>query len=204
MSYTLYYFPIRGRGEQVRLLFHALDISFEDVHVQGNAFPELKKQGPEMLAFGSLPMLEDGTFRLCQGPVILSYLARKHDAAPSDPQLSAKTDAIAWGAEDLRMRYFKLFGDAPETKQAEFVAGDWHQRWLPNLDGLLALNGVSGHFVGERLSHADIAMWDVLDAILINIEAATLDGFSRLQAFYDAIRSRPAVAAYVESGKRLS
>ena len=204
MSYKLYYFPIRGRGEQIRLLFHALDIAFEDVHVKGDAFQELKKQGPATLAFGSLPMLEDGTFRLCQGPVILSYLARKHDAAPSDPQLSAKADAIAWGAEDLRMRYFKLFGDGAETKQAEFVAGDWQQRWLPSLDGLLALNGVSGHFVGERLSHADIAMWDVLDAILINIKDAKLDGFSHLQAFYDAIRSRPAVAAYVESGKRLS
>lgn len=204
MSYKLYYFPIRGRGEQIRLLFRALDIAFEDVHVKGDAFQKLKKQGPATLAFGSLPMLEDGAFRLCQGPAILSYLARKHNAAPSDPQLSAKADAIAWGAEDLRMRYFKLFGDEAETKQAEFVAGDWQQRWLPNLDGLLALNGVSGHFVGERLSHADIAMWDVLDAILINIKTATLDGFSHLQAFYDAIRSRPAVAAYVESGKRLS
>jgi glutathione S-transferase len=204
MSYKLYYFPIRGRGEQIRLFFQALDIPFEDVHVKGNAFAELKKQGPATLAFGSLPMLEDGTFRLCQGPAILSYLARKHDAAPSDPQLSAKADAIAWGAEDLRMRYFKLFGDEAETKQAEFVAGDWQQRWLPRLDGLLEFNGASGHFVGERLSHADIAMWDMLDAILINIKDAKLDGYSHLQAFYDAIRSRPAVAAYVESGKRLS
>ena len=204
MSYTLYYFPIRGRGEQIRLFFHALDIDFDDVHVKRESFLELKQQGPAMLAFGSLPMLEDGAFRLCQGPVILSYLWRKHDSKPTDPQHGAMTDAIAWGAEDLRMCYFKLFGDDAETKRAEFVAGDWQQRWLPHLDGLLALNGRPGHFVGERLSHADIAMWDVLDAILTNIESAKLDGFSRLQAFYDAIRNRPTVAAYVESGKRLS
>lgn len=204
MSYTLYYFPIRGRGEQIRLFFHALDIAFEDVQVKRDAFLELKQQGPAMLAFGSLPMLEDGAFRLCQGPAILSYLARKHDVAPGDPQLSAMADAIAWGAEDLRTRYFKLFGDEAGTKQAEFAAGDWQQRWLPHLDGLLALNGSADHFVGQDLSHADIAVWDVLDAILINIESATLDGAPRLKAFYDSFRARPAVAAYVESGKRLS
>ena len=210
MSYTLYYFPIRGRGEQVRLFLHALEIPFDDVLVNRDQFLELKKQGPSMLTFGSLPMLQEdaegaeGAFRLCQGPVILSYLARTHDVAPSDPQLSARADAIAWGAEDLRMRYFKLFGDGTEKARAEFVAGDWQTRWLPSLNGLLALNGNTGHFVGDQLTHADIAVWDVLDAIVGSIESARLDDFSRLQAFYDSVRSRPAVAAYIESGKRLS
>ena len=204
MSYKLYYFPIRGRGEQVRLFLHALEIPFEDVLVKRDRFLELENQGPAMLTFGSLPMLEDGEFRLCQGPVILSYLARRHGAAPNDPQLSANADAIAWGAEDLRMRYFKLFGDESEKAKGEFVAGDWKTRWLPCLTGLLELNGKTSHFVGDQLTHADIAVWDVLDAIIINIQSARLEGFSRLQAFYDTVRSRPAVAAYTESGKRLS
>ena len=199
MSYKLYYFPIRGRGEQVRLFLHAIEIPFEDVLVKRDQFLELKKQGPSMLYFGSLPMLEDGEFRLGQGPAILSYLARKHGAAPSDPQLSAKADAIAWGAEDLRLRYFKLFGDDSEKARGEFVAGDWKTRWLPSLNGLLELNGNSGHFVGDQLTHADLAVWDVLDAILENIQSASLDNYSGLQAFYDSVRSRPAVAAYVES-----
>lgn len=204
MSYKLYYFPIRGRGEQIRLLLHALDVPFENIHVKRDAFLALREQGPGVLSFGSLPMLEDGTFHLCQGPAILSYLARKHDITPSDPQLSAKADSIAWGAEDLRMRYFKLFGDDGPKKQQEFVEADWTTRWLPNLDGLLTLNGESGFFVGDRLTHADIAVWDVLDAIVSNISLATLDGFPRVQKFYDAIRSRPSVAAHVESETRLS
>jgi len=199
MSYKLYYFSIRGRGEQVRLFLHALELPFEDVLVKGDQFLELKKQGPSTLYFGSLPMLEDGDFRLCQGPVILSYLARQHGAAPNDSQLGAKADAIAWGAEDLRTRYFKLLGDDGEKAQSEFVAGDWKTRWLPSLNGLLELNGNSGHFVGEQLTHADLAVWDVLDAILENIQSASLDNYSELQAFYDSVRSRPAVAAYVES-----
>ena len=113
--------------------------------------------------------------------------------------LAAKADAIAWGAEDLRTRYFKLLGDDGEKAQSEFVAGDWKTRWLPSLNGLLELNGNSGHFVGDQLTHADLAVWDVLDAILENIQSASLDNYSELQAFYDSVRSRPAVAAYVES-----
>ena len=198
MSYKLHYFQIRGRGEQVRLLLHALELPFEDVLAKGDQFLALKEQGPAALYFGSLPMLEDGAFRLCQGPVILSYLAVKHGAAPNDPQLKSKADAIAWGAEDLRQQYFKLFGDGSQEVQSAFVTGDWQTRWLPSLNGLLELNGYNGHFVGDTLSHADIAVWDVLNAFEEYIPAASMDGYAALQAFYESVRSRP-VAAYVAS-----
>ena len=201
MSYKLYYFRIRGRGEQIRLFLHALKLPFEDVLVKREQFLELKAQGPATLSFGSLPMLEDGEFRICQGPVVLSYLAHKHDAAPDDPQLSARADEIAWGAEDLRMRYFKLLGDDGEKAQAEFVAGDWKTRWLPNLNGLLERNGGNGYFIGEQLTHADIAMWDALNAFQENIPSASLDGYAALQAFYDSFGRRQAVSAYIKSRK---
>lgn len=198
MSYRLHYFPIRGRGEQIRLLLHALSLPFEDVAVRRDQFVELKKAGPGMLAFGSLPLLEDGDFRLVQGPVILGYLARKHGAAPTDPKLAARADAIALGAEDLRSKYFgTLSGDNADEKKAAFRDGDWHSRWLPSLEGLLELNGDTGFFVGDSLTHADIAVWDALDAVLGSIPGATLDGFPRLVRFREQIAKRPAILAYL-------
>ncbi len=199
MSYKLHYFSIRGRGEQVRLFLHALALPFEDVIVNREQFLRLKKQGAAMLPFGSLPLLEDGDFRLCQGPVILSYLAHRHDVAPTDVRLSAKADAIAWGAEDLRMRYFKLFGNDKDKMRADFVNGDWQSRWLPNLNELLQINGGTSHFVGERLTHADIAVWDVVNAILENIQEASLDDHAAVASFYASVRERPEVAAYIAS-----
>lgn len=198
MGYKLHYFPIRGRGEQVRLLFHALEIPFDDVRVKREQYLEMKAEGPSTLYFGSLPMLEDGLYRLCQGPTILSYIARKHGLAPEDLQLSAKADAIALGAEDLRMRYFKLFGDDREKTRAEFLRGDWQTRWLPNLNGLLEQNGRCGHFVGQQLTHADIAIWDVLDAFQVYV-SASLEGYPALQAFHEKVRCLPSLAAYLES-----
>lgn len=198
MGYKLYYFPIRGRGEQVRLLLHALEIPFDDVLVKREQYLEMKAEGPGTLYFGSLPMLEDGLYRLCQGPTILSYLARKHGAAPSDLQLSARADAIAWGAEDLRGRYFKMFGDDRDKARAEFLQGDWQTRWLPSLNGLLEQNSNCGYFVGQQLTHADIAVWDVLDAFQVYV-SASLEGYPALQAFFENVRDLPSLAGYLAS-----
>ena len=104
---------------------------------------------------------------------------------------------LTLGAEDLRMQYFKLFGDGAEGKQAEFLKGGWSERWLPNLEGLLELGGNREHFVSNELSYADVAVWDVLNAFLTYIPGANLDGFEGLRTFYDAFAARPPVAKYL-------
>lgn len=199
MDYKLYYFNIRGRGEQIRLLLNALELPFDNILVNREQFLALKEQGPDTLYFGSLPMLEDGDYRICQGPVILSYLAEKHGAAPAELQLKSKADAIAWGAEDLRTQYFKLFGDESKEKQSTFVAGEWQTRWLPSLNGLLELNGNTGYFVGDSLTHADVATWDVLNAFDEYIPDSNMEGYAAVQKFYESIRQRPPVANYLAS-----
>jgi glutathione S-transferase len=197
MALKLFYFPIRGRGEQVRLLLHALGVPFEDVRVGRDEFMAMKQEGPRTLTFGSLPMLQDGDFRLVQGPAIMSYLGRGHGAAPADAKAAARAEAITLGAEDLRIQYFKLFGDGAEAKQAEFASGPWVMRWLPNFEGLLELAGNREHFAGRELTFGDVAVWDVLDAVITYTKPASLAGFSRLQAFYDSFAARPAVAKYL-------
>ena len=197
MAYRLLYFPFRGRGEQIRLLLHALEIEYEDVSVGKPRLMELKQQGPEALLFGAVPLLEDGDFKLAQGPAIIAYLGRKHGAAPSDPELAAQADALTLGAEDMRSKYFGLFGDDKEAKQTAFVEGDWTKRWLPAFEWLLS-TGSDAHLVGDSLSYADIAVWDALDGFVVYVDGANFDGFPRVSAFYDAIAARPALAGYLK------
>lgn len=201
MSYKLWYFPFRGRGEQIRLMFHALGQPFEDVPISREQFVELKKEGPRTLMFGSMPILVDGELRLAQGSVIMGYLARRHGAAPTDLRDEARADAITLGAEDLRSKYFSLFGEGAPAKQATFVAGDWQNRWLPSFEGLLKLSG-SGFLVGNKFSHADIALWDALDAVLNDVKGATLDGFPLLTEFRERIAALPGLSAYLQSRKK--
>jgi glutathione S-transferase len=202
--YVLTYWFKRGRAEQIRLLLQELDQPYREVNVvQGS--PEwraLQAEGPGKLAFGAVPMLEDGGFRLVQGPVIISYLARKHGLAPGELQLASRADSIAWGAEDMRRIYLELFGADGAERQAAFVGGPWKNRWLPAFEGLLAQNDDRGVFVGGGLTHADVAVWDAIDAILTWVAGATLDGHPRLARFYDALRARPRIAAYLASDRR--
>jgi glutathione S-transferase len=206
MAYRLHYWALRGRGEQIRLLLNELRQDYEDVYVvKERDFPTLRAQGPGTLYFGSVPMLEDGDFKLVQGPVIMSYLGRKHGIMPTELRPAARVDAMVLGAEDMRMAYFRLLGDderAAERRRA-FVRGEWRDRWLPAWNGLLELNGDDGYLVGPSLTPADVAVWDALDAILTWVDGASLDGFRRVHDFYEMMAARPAVAAYLASDRRL-
>ena len=204
MAYRLFYWEKRGRGEQIRLLLNELGQEYEDVYVPMNEeFMKLKRQGPGTLYFGSVPMLEDGDFKLAQGPVIMNYLGRKHGLMPADLQPAAKTEAMVVGAEDMRMAYFRLLGDGREEKQAKFVGGAWNDRWLSAWSGLIELNGDTGYLVGSTLTQADLAVWDALDAIITWIDGATFASFARVQKFYESIKARPAIASYLASDRRI-
>lgn len=197
MTYRLLYWQNRGRAEQVRLLLNDLDQAYEDVDVS-DTFAELRRK--RALPFGAVPVLDDGAFRLSQGPVILAYLAHKHAMIDDDPRRRARADSIAWGAEDLRIRYFELFGGADDAAaQEKFVAGAWTKRWLPSFDALL---GDGEWFLGDRFTHADVAVFDALDAVLAFVPGANLQGHPRLEELVARVRARPRIAAYLASGRR--
>ncbi len=204
MTYKFYYWPLQGRGEQIRLLLHELGQKFEDIHIKPDGeFLTLKKQGASTLYFKSVPMLQDGDFKLVQGPVIMNYLGRKHGLMSNDLQVAAKTEAIVLGAEDMRMAYFRAFGNSDEEieKQALFVRDQWKPRWLPSWNELLELNGDNGFFVGNQLTQADIAVWDALDAIVHWIEGANFGDYDRLVKFYEAISRRSGISSHLSSRK---
>ena len=206
MAYQLFYWALQGRGEQIRLLLNELKQDYEDVYVtkDGN-FPTMKREGSGTLYFGSVPMLQDGDFKLVQGPAIMNYLGRKHGVMPTDPQAAARTEAMVLGAEDMRMAYFRLLGDGDRAmeKRKKFVEGEWHDRWLSSWDGLLERGGDTGYLVGASLTQADLAVWDALNAIVTWIEGAKFGAFGRVEKFYESIKARPAIADYLASDRRL-
>jgi hypothetical protein len=109
---------------------------------------------------------------------------------------AARCDALTLGAEDLRVRYFRAFG-GDDAAKAEFVRDEWTARWLPRLEAVLPRNRSEQHVLGHALSVADVALWDVVDAVTTFIPGATLAGRDRLQAFARAFAARPPIAAYL-------
>jgi glutathione S-transferase len=200
----LTYWPKRGRAEQVRLLMALLELDWEEHNFDQGSPAHLAMQalGPAGgLMFGSVPLLEDGAFQLVQGPVILGYLARKHGLVdPTDLQAGARADAIAWGAEDLRIAYFLLFGAGAARKQRVFLTGRFRNRWLPSFDGLLE----RGFFVGDGYTQADVAVWDVLDSLVTWVPGSreALAEHARLLQWFDAFAAHPPIASYLASSRR--
>eukprot|EP00698_Gefionella_okellyi_P011959 TRINITY_DN3192_c0_g1_i1.p1 TRINITY_DN3192_c0_g1~~TRINITY_DN3192_c0_g1_i1.p1 ORF type:complete len:211 (+),score=55.88 TRINITY_DN3192_c0_g1_i1:74-706(+) len=198
MAFKLHYFSGgRGRAEQVRLIMNEVGAEYEDIDVKN--FGEYKAMGPKLLAFGSLPLLEDGDFKLVQGFVCAGYIARKFGLVGSDLQVAAKADAVAAGAEDLRMQFYKIaFGESTPATHEKFVSEVLVGRWLPNLEGLLELNG-TGFFAGNSITHADTCVFDVVFTVMHYFKGASLDGFPLLQKFMADIQARPKLQAYLAS-----
>ena len=122
---------------------------------------------------------------------------REPRTARSPPGPGPQLAADALGAEDLRTKFFALLGEGAAEKQATFLATEWKTRWLPSLEGLLAQNASNDFFVGDHLTHADIAVWDAVDGVLTRMPKASLEGFPGLQRFCKQIQTLPALANYL-------
>ena len=69
----LFYFPVYGKAEHIRVLLNRLNVEYENVLLNGETFKAMKDAGE--LEFGQVPMLQldDGT-QLTQSGAIFNYL----------------------------------------------------------------------------------------------------------------------------------
>uniref|UniRef100_A0A7N5JPY5 glutathione transferase n=1 Tax=Ailuropoda melanoleuca TaxID=9646 RepID=A0A7N5JPY5_AILME len=105
-EYTLTYFPVRGRGEAIRMLLADQGQEWTEDVVNG----EIWKKGDlkKLCAFGQLPRFQDGNFILHQSNAILRHLARNHGLYGEDAKEAALLDMVNDGVEDLRNKYARL------------------------------------------------------------------------------------------------
>jgi len=219
--YKMSYFDGRGRGEQIRLFLHELGVAFEDNRLGRDGFVALQKQENSPLTFGSVPLLEEGKFQVVQGAAIMAYLAKNHGVYPKNSQEAAQADAVVLGAEDFRIKIFnepttkaktstdgktdaeKADIDKAQESVKNFLTNTWHGRWAGQFEHILKSNG-TGFAVGKSFSHADAAMFDVVD--LLHFAMGPLfsgldDKTPNLAAFYKSIAARPNIKKYIESRK---
>jgi len=216
-KYKVSYFGIRGRGEQVRLMLSELGLEFEDNRLTRDQFVALQKQENSPLTFGSVPLLEEGKKTLVQGGAILSYLAKRHGIYPSDLHDGAVADSIVMGAEDFRIKVFnepttkakqskegKSEAEVAEIEKAgeslqAFLKNTWHARWAGQFERILKNSG-TGFCVTKSLTHADIAVFDVIDHFITQF-GSFWKGFdentAHLAKFYETIKARTNIAKWI-------
>uniref|UniRef100_A0A7S1C7A7 Glutathione transferase n=1 Tax=Bicosoecida sp. CB-2014 TaxID=1486930 RepID=A0A7S1C7A7_9STRA len=199
--FALRYFPFGGRGAQCRAILHEAGVAWENVAVNKEMFGKMREEAPAGFApFKSLPSLEDREtgMVLAQGAAIMQYIGRlaTPPLTPTDAAADARAMEITLAAEDLRIKFFAApLTDGTDEDRAAFKKDHIDGRFGPAFEKLLTDNGGGdGFFVGDSLTYADLAVWQVLD-VLCGKVPGLLDGFPKLAAFVDRINARESIVA---------
>lgn len=193
ISYELFYFPLRGRAEPIRLLFALANVAYTNTGVTN--WPEFKPKTP----LGQMPVLveRDGTSerQIAQSGAILRHLARVFDLYGADEAHKTQADFIAETANDWRAKFAPVqFAGFMNTDKAVI------EKYWADLNTTLAvfdrLLGDNDFFASKSATYADALVFDTLDGN-VGLKADCLSSFPRLAAFVDRFRVLPGVAEYV-------
>ncbi|XP_003386764.2 PREDICTED: glutathione S-transferase-like [Amphimedon queenslandica] len=161
-SYKLFYFPIRGAGEPVRLLLAHKEIKYEDIRIAREDWPKEKPNMP----FGVIPVLEEDGKKLGGSTVILRYLGEKHGLAGSNAWDNAHLANISDFIKDFTNELVKVRYEKDETRKQELqkrLAEEVFPKYLGKLNELTA---ATGYLCCGRLTWPDLQLYNILDYIL--------------------------------------
>lgn len=209
MKPILTYFPIRGRGEPIRLTLSALGIEFEDLAVDYSTMKTDRQSFP----FGQCPRYQDEDVDMVQSNAIIRHLARKYNLYGSSLKDNASVDMYIDGVESFVLMYLKLIYQ--ELLSDEAKEEYWSTRLDPNnhigrnggchfsfLVNLLEKYGSDGYAVGNALTMADIAVFNLVDLHLRLWPEELPATWPVLLAHHKKIASIPGIATYLSSTRR--
>jgi glutathione S-transferase len=219
----LYYWPtIQGRGEFVRLLLEEAGADYVDVaRTKGGMaammrFLDRKEAGP--LPFAP-PFVRVGDAIVAQTANILTFLAPRFGLAPDDEERRAE-------ASQIQLTISDLVGEAHDThhpiagslyyedqkREATRRAADFVKARMPKylgwLEDVLARNRTSeGRWlVGDDCSYVDLSAFQVVEGLRFafpNAMRRLERKVPHLVALRDRVATRPRIAAYLASKRRL-
>jgi len=153
-DYKLTYFDFDGgRGEPIRIAFHAAGIEFEDDRISFPEFGEMRKN----MGFNSVPVLEIDGAAVTQSNAICRYVGKMAGLYPTDALQALHCDEVLGALEDLLhyiVRSFGLQGEELRLAREKFVDG-WLSVYLRGLGELLARGG-GDYFADNALTVADL------------------------------------------------
>eukprot|EP00922_Rhytidocystis_sp_ex-Travisia-forbesii_P069589 GHVS01103913.1.p1 GENE.GHVS01103913.1~~GHVS01103913.1.p1 ORF type:complete len:227 (+),score=21.69 GHVS01103913.1:193-873(+) len=172
-NHQLTYFNIKNVGEPIRLAFYVGGINFEDNRVDSEQWVRMKPTAP----FGQLPVLNlpNSPELTGQSLAILTYAGMKAGLFPSDPLQAMKCTEILCGMDELKSLVGKSIHEKDAALKKELrvnLANVTIPFYFEAFDKLAKKSGSNGHFVGNKLSVADLHVF-----VLVSwINGGVLDG----------------------------
>jgi glutathione S-transferase len=193
----IYYSPLSGSANKVRMCANALKIDYEPIALD---MREGAHKKPEFLAvnpFGKVPAIDDDGFYLFESNAIMKYLCRKHGSGlyPSDLQSQAFVDQWCDFAASLlvpaygRVVFNWIIAPMSGARVSEESLEDGLKfigNYLPVIDKRLS---TARFFAGQKMTIADLAILAALDpSETCGIE---LSGFEALYTWREKLRAKP-------------
>ncbi len=226
MAYELYYWDgIQGRGEFVRLALEEAGAEYIDVTRQSGrgmgtgAMLELMKSKHEPHVPFAPPFLKDGDLIVSHVANILFYLGPKLSLAPADEKLRYVANGLQLTITDLVAEvhdthhpiatslYYEDQKEEAKARSAAFIK-ERIPKFLGYFEQVLQQNpGGRTHIVGDKLSHVDLSLFQVIEGLRYAFPKAMktyMSNYPGLMALHDTVAKRPNIAAYLRSDRRLA
>jgi glutathione S-transferase len=216
-EYVLYYWPLRGRGECIRLTMALCGLEWKEEHNTDDIVAETKKKaGTAESPFGQWPMLKEDGVILAQAHAILKHLGRQHGLYGSRNKMEDfLADSFMIGADALRTAVSNMIWVHGNTEQAkedflknhvyhESKTGRCEGAHLAFLEGFLERSPTQWVAGGKNLSVADVVLFDLYDNIINHFSAEKINAlYPKCAALHKAVSEIEEIAEYLKSEKRL-
>ena len=224
MRYELYYWPsIQGRGEFVRLALEEAGADYVDVARK----PGKSGGVPAMMKFldgtrvqhppFAPPFLKAGERVIGQTANILLYLGTRHGLAPRREGARLWTNQLQLTIGDFVVEihdthhpiaaalYFEDQRPAAKRRAADFLKAR-APKFLHYCERVLEESG-GPYLLGRTLTYADLSLFQVVDGLRYAFPKAMRrleKKAPRVMALHDRVATRPRIAAYMRSGRRIA
>jgi glutathione S-transferase len=217
--YELYYWPsIQGRGEFVRLALEEAGADYVDV-ARRDGGVDLLTAALEVGDHPSFapPFLKAGEQTIGQVANILLYLGEQHGLAPrTEPgrlwvhQLQLTIADLVTEAHDTHHPIASMLYYEDQKPEAKRRAADFVETRIPKFMAyfarLLANPEPRDYLLGERVSYADLSLFQVIEGLRYafpNAMKKIEQEHPELTGLRDRVAARPKIAAYLASPRRI-
>ena len=217
--YQLYYWPsIQGRGEFVRLALEEAGVDYVDVARGDGGVDQLMAalEVGDHPAFAP-PFLKAGEQTIGQVANILLYLGEQHGLAPrTEPgrlwvhQLQLTIADLVTEAHDTHHPIASMLYYEDQKPEAKRRAADFVETRIPKFMAyfarLLANPEPRDYLLGERVSYADLSLFQVIEGLRYafpNAMKKVEQEHPELTGLRDRVAARPKIAAYLASSRRI-
>jgi glutathione S-transferase len=222
-DYELYYWPgIQGRGEFIRLPLEDVGAAYVDVArlspCKGGGVPALMKLmhgGPGLLPLAP-PILKHEKLIMAQTANILFYLAPRLGLVPEEEAKRFAANQLMLTLADLVLEVhdthhpiasgLRYEDQKPEAlRRSSAFVRERLPKFMSYFERTLENNG-GAFLVGGAVSYVDLSMFQMLSGLTYAFPKAMerlAPSIPRLVALRDRVASRPRIAAYLGSERRL-